>query len=172
MLVWGMDAVHNWKRFWSKVHITEDGCWEWTGCLFKKGYGCFGKNSYAHRVAWILIHGSEIPAGKQICHSCDNRKCVRVSHLFLGSAKDNTQDMIAKGRDKGVCAEQRKKTHCHKGHELVGDNLKIAKNGARICRTCGNETRRLWAKNHPEKRKEILQRYSAKCKVANLPRAA
>ena len=33
-----------------------------------------------------------------VCHSCDNRKCINVEHLFLGSPKDNTRDMMSKNR--------------------------------------------------------------------------
>ena len=51
----------------------------------------------AHRAAWILYKG-EIPAGIFVCHTCDNRRCCNPAHLFLGTQKDNLQDMKRKGR--------------------------------------------------------------------------
>jgi DNA invertase Pin-like site-specific DNA recombinase len=38
-----------------------------------------------------------------VLHRCDNRRCVRPDHLFLGTFKDNTQDMMKKGRNRGGC---------------------------------------------------------------------
>lgn len=91
------------KRFWSKVDKkTTDGCWNWTGAL-KKGYGRFRMGGIsepqipAHRAAYILKHG-EISQELLVRHKCDNRRCVRPSHLALGTAKQNTGDAIARGR--------------------------------------------------------------------------
>ena len=88
-------------RFWSKVDIkSEDECWNWTACKINTGYGQFGINYKiykAHRISWI-IHNCDIPEGLLICHTCDNPSCCNPKHLFLGTAKDNTQDMIKKGR--------------------------------------------------------------------------
>lgn len=97
-------------RFWSKVDRSGDGCWEWQSVLTHEGYGrlvieCPGstrknrirKGIPAHRVAWELTNGP-IPDGLVACHRCDNRKCVRPGHIFLGTPSDNTQDRIRKGR--------------------------------------------------------------------------
>lgn len=73
-----------------------DSCWVWTGPKYPRGYGCCGRG-YAHRVAYERAVGT-IPEGQFVCHRCDNRLCCNPAHLFLGTARDNTQDMIAKGR--------------------------------------------------------------------------
>jgi hypothetical protein len=91
------------EKFWNKVKKS-DGCWEWTGHTGSKGYGRFRVNNKfygAHRFSWMLTNG-EIPKGIFVCHQCDNPSCVRPSHLFLGTPKDNTQDMIRKKRRKQI----------------------------------------------------------------------
>ena len=93
--------------FWSKVEKTKD-CWEWVGCKTDGGYGRYGRKiklQKAHRISWTLING-EIPKGLFVLHKCDNPSCVKPEHLFLGTAKDNTQDMISKGRKSDVSGEK------------------------------------------------------------------
>lgn len=87
------------ERFWAKVR-RGDGCWEWTAARSAAGYGWFkgaAGPELAHRVAWRLERG-EIQAGLFVLHRCDNPRCVRPDHLFLGTNADNMADMVQKGR--------------------------------------------------------------------------
>lgn len=87
------------KRFRDKINFTET-CWLWTARIGTRGYGQFqvdGKPVKAHRYSWKQFYG-DIPEGLLVCHKCDVRHCVNPNHLFLGTHKDNTQDMVAKGR--------------------------------------------------------------------------
>lgn len=81
------------------VH-PDSGCWEWNRSLGKNGYGRKydnGRNDYAHRVVYRMFHGA-IPEGMEVCHSCDNRKCIRPDHLYAGTHRDNQLDALNKGR--------------------------------------------------------------------------
>jgi predicted XRE-type DNA-binding protein len=78
---------------------SEDECWLWSGHILKN-YGKFFINGYmlsSHRVVYELVNG-KIPDGMLVCHTCDIPLCHNPNHLFLGTHKDNTFDMIKKGR--------------------------------------------------------------------------
>lgn len=105
-----MHASRRLARFWNKVELVRgarkfafpDGCWEWSGSRFRTGYGRIlvrGRRTGTHRFIWECEHG-KIPPGLSVLHRCDNRRCVRPDHLFLGTALDNTEDMARKGRAK------------------------------------------------------------------------
>lgn len=93
-------------RFWSKVRKS-DGCWEWTATTDHR-YGLFhlnGRMEKAHRVAYELTHGP-IPSGLHALHSCDNTRCVRPSHLSLGTPADNAHDRDRRGRQVAPVGER------------------------------------------------------------------
>jgi hypothetical protein len=108
---------------------------EWTGARFRLGYGSFRyphKPASAHRVGWTLFRGP-IPVGMCVLHVCDNRPCVNLDHLYLGTQKDNVADMVRKGRDSSGNAA---KTHCKRGHPFTLENTDRNRLGHRRCRAC------------------------------------
>ena len=73
-------------------------CVEWKYAKTDRGYGNFklnGKTRSVHRFVFGLYHGY-LP--RVVMHTCDNPACYNIEHLKGGTHKDNTQDMIRKGR--------------------------------------------------------------------------
>lgn len=116
------------------VRIPESGCWIWMGFTNPKGYGLLtvnSKNKFSHRLSWEL-HNGTIDSGLLVCHRCDIPPCVNPDHLFLGTPKDNAQDMIKKGRR----ATSKRRTHCFRSHELTPENTRTEPWGKRQCKFC------------------------------------
>ena len=122
--------------FWTSVHFGPS-CWEWMASRQAFGHGTKwigGSVRLAHRIAWESENGS-IPDGLCVCHRCDNPRCVRPDHLFLGTRADNTADMDRKGRR---IPANRGKTHCKRGHQFTPENTYVSGHGKRACRSCKN----------------------------------
>jgi hypothetical protein len=90
------------KISFEKHVIRKEGCWSWAGPIAHGGYPVMScdKNlgsDRGHRASWI-IHKSAIPKGLYVCHKCDNPICTNPNHLWLGTAKENNDDKIAKCR--------------------------------------------------------------------------
>lgn len=111
-------------------HVTKsDGCWIWNGCKNIHGYGEIKPNRVhmnASRASWIA-HKGKIQKGLFVLHACDNRSCTNPDHLFLGTAKDNMQDMIKKGRNKTLRGEDC--SYSKLNNEIVLGILEKVKNG-------------------------------------------
>ena len=124
-----------WKILSSKFVVAENGCWEWIAAK-TMGYGMVfykGKVGQAHRLAYIGAVGDSI-GGKDIHHECRNKVCINPDHLVaLTHAEHST-------------LENKRKTHCIKGHPFTNDNTTICqtKSGQtyRRCDTCYRENSR------------------------------
>jgi hypothetical protein len=84
--------------------VTPSGCWEWAGTVDRRGRphaGRGGKNWLAYRLAYETWVGP-VPPGMQLNHHCDNPVCINPGpgHVYVGTAKQNTQDMLSRGRQR------------------------------------------------------------------------
>lgn len=89
--------------------VSSSGCYEVTSHKpDRNGYPRGGRNYrvvYLHRMIYEECFG-EIPDGKEVCHKCDNPKCINPEHLFIGTQADNINDMMAKGRNNPCRGEE------------------------------------------------------------------
>lgn len=88
------------QKLKSKSVVNEvTGCWEFQHAC-ASGYGSVwtrrGTMS-AHKASYTAFVG-EVPEGLCVMHSCDNTGCINPEHLELGTPKDNSEDMVFRGR--------------------------------------------------------------------------
>lgn len=88
------------KAFSARTQWNGD-CLEWTGALYRNGYGQMnvnGRKDMPHRFAYRVANG-EIPEGAEIDHICRNRKCCNIEHLRLTTPSQNNQNQARANRD-------------------------------------------------------------------------
>jgi hypothetical protein len=87
------------SKLLKRVRITDSQCWEFTGAKDTAGYGIVWKDG-ANKPAHILSYEYHKGPTNGLCvlHTCDNPPCFNPEHLYLGTRKDNYDDMIDKGR--------------------------------------------------------------------------
>lgn len=125
------------KRIEQSTKMTDDGCIVWVYGEDVAGYkriGVSGRRYMAHRAVYRFLIG-EIPEGMVIDHLCRNRACVNPEHLQPVTNRVNVL------RGDGPTAVNYRKTHCKRGHALVGSNLRSRTTRGRECREC----HRRWA---------------------------
>lgn len=91
-----MEGPTDYLRF-CKYRKVQDGCWPWRGAVNQDGYGTLwaeGGKRTAHRLAWRYAFGP-IPDGLCVCHACDNKLCVRPTHLYIATSSQNSKDAAA-----------------------------------------------------------------------------
>lgn len=93
----------DWNRLTGYITTVpgEDGCWEWLGKRDHNGYGRYwlwGSWRQAHRITYMYLSEDwtqldvtrEIPEDQPtLDHGCNNRQCVRPSHLTPMTLKKN-----------------------------------------------------------------------------------
>jgi hypothetical protein len=124
------------ERFWSKVCVSANGCWEWTASRHQ-GYGQFRINAPravrgAHRISYEALIGPVVK-GLDLDHLCRNRACCNPAHLEPVTRRENLL------RGQTLPSAQTLRTHCPSGHPYDGENLILHKTEsgfARECRIC------------------------------------
>lgn len=102
-------SIADLRRFIAKIEMRGPGeCWPWKGGTGYRGYGRIkirGHMYLPHRIAYAISEGAfdigGFGHGKVIMHSCDNPACCNPAHLKIGTMRENSLDMVAKGRDTG-----------------------------------------------------------------------
>lgn len=123
------------KFEWHYIPEPMSGCWIWLGTIRKDNYGVFcywqdgaEHRGLAHRLGWELMRG-RVQDGFELDHLCRNRWCVNPDHL------EPVVHSVNVSRGISIPARNSLKTHCWRGHELIGDNILLWRT-SRVCRKC------------------------------------
>lgn len=106
-----------WKRYWKLVKSV-DGCLEWQGCCDGNLPVCRWewRKTGVRIIVYQLALGIEVPTGMSVMTTCNNKNCVRQSHLKLEELNLLRYNNLVVARDNRGSGER----HWLKSHpELV-----------------------------------------------------
>lgn len=116
-----LDTITKIKEYMlTKSTSLSNGCIEWIGARNKGRYGTIniaGKSILVHRLSYYIYVGP-FDVSLLVCHKCDNPSCINPEHLFLGTNKDNVDDMMNKKRHRTLRGED------HTNHKLTEEQVK------------------------------------------------
>lgn len=125
------------REIWNGKGIVKLKQKELVGAINPKGYQMYilcvsGKQTsrLAHHLVLEAFVGPR-ESGEQARHLDNDKLNNHFSNLKWGTSSENNYDRVRHG----VHAQARK-THCLRGHPFDGDNVRIARNGKRVCRAC------------------------------------
>lgn len=98
---WIEKLWENINKEWTSITNIWTPCWIWNWHKINGWYWIVFINwisERTHCLSWKIHNKKEIEVWMQICHKCDTPSCCNPEHLFLWTAKDNTQDKVKKWR--------------------------------------------------------------------------
>ena len=111
------------RRLLSRFKKSDEGCWNWTGSVFASTGRARMFDLLAYRLAFVVFK-RKIIGDLCVCHSCDNPLCIRPSHLWLGTFKDNSEDSVRKDRQ---ATGDRNGSRLHPEKLMRGEDVGLAK---------------------------------------------
>jgi HNH endonuclease len=89
------------RRRQIQFYVNERGCHI---CVSHRtgthGYPCTNKNGAGQNLHHVLYEETfgPIPFGWVVRHTCDDRMCINMDHMILGTKADNSRDIVERGR--------------------------------------------------------------------------
>lgn len=122
----------------SKINTDSglDGCWNWTGCTDKDGYGHVRINKRSYRVHRVIatFRFGQLPDGLVIDHTCRNTSCCNPIHLEVVTNRENvcrgSAGNLNSSRTRGTVDEC-----CPHGHDRSKFGY-LDRRGWICCRAC------------------------------------
>jgi hypothetical protein len=106
-----MITLEEFDELYASTPRSADGCRYWTGVV-NHGYGIVRiwprrQALRANRVSLERKLGRPICTGMMALHDCDHPLCIEHQHLYEGTAQDNADDKVHRGRVRYILPDSR-----------------------------------------------------------------